>query len=588
MKRLAAFFHGIQVARRFSYELRGHGAKLALSIFLLLATIGLELLRPWPLKWVIDDALLTDGPRPDNAEAIVLGAAAALAVILILKAVADYFALLTMTEVGHAVTRSLRLRIFRHLVELSPSFHARNKSGDLLVRLLGDVAMVKEMLVDACLQIGVRSAHAIGIVIVLIFIDPGLAAVVLVPLPFLGLAVRMLSRNLTIAVRKQRRKEGQMANYLHEAISATPVVQSLGGGAQVVRQFAQTNRRNARAGLKTARASARLTGAVEVMLSLAFAGAVAYGGSRVLSGNLKAGELVLFLSYVRSMLKPIRATAKHQGRIAKGAAGGERILALLDEDIDLRKDAGDKLPHATPKTLTFEGVGYSYDDGTRALRDINCECRLGEVTALVGESGAGKSTLVSLAMRLFDPSKGRVLLDGVSLRELDLDELRKRFAVSMQATVLFGESIRENLVLAAPDATDEQMWKALEDAGLESNARTLPDGLDTVLGAGGVGLSGGEARRLCFARSLLRDSPILIVDEPFAGLDAATAERVAHTLHERGKTHIVLIITHHLEHLGAIDRMYHLCDGRLLEGHQLPPGHPARRGFTSKPGSQAS
>jgi len=564
MKRLGAFFHGLQIARRFASELKGHGPKLLLVVFLLVTTIGLELLRPWPLGWVIDDALIVDGPRPDNAQTIVFGAAAILAVILVAKAIADYFGLLRMTEVGHAVTRSLRLRIFRHLVELSPSFHARNKSGDLLVRLLGDVAMVKEMLVDATVQIGIRVTHAIGIVVVMFFIDPALAAIVLVPVPILAVAVRFLSGRLTIAVRKQRRKEGQMADYLHEAIAATPVVQSLGSGHHVVRQFAQTNRRNARAGLKTARASARLTGSVEVLLALAFASAVAYGGYRVLGGYIKAGQLVIFLSYVRSMLKPIRAAAKHQGRIAKGAASGERILALLDEDIALRVDAGTLLPSPEPQSLAFEGVGYAYEDGTRALRSVDCECRRGEVTALVGESGAGKSTFVSLAMRLFDPTEGRVLLDGVSLRELDLDELRKQFSISMQATVLFGESIRENLALADPDATDLEMWEALTEAGMDEVVKNLPEGLDTELGASGVGLSGGESRRLCFARALLRSAPILIVDEPFAGLDRDTARRVASTLRARGHDRIVIIITHHIEHLESVDRVHELRGGRLI------------------------
>ena len=563
MKYLARFFEGLRVARRFSSELAGHRAQLALVLVLFVSTIALELLRPWPLSWVIDRALLTSGPPPENAREIVLYCALALALILAHKALADYSAILRMTAVGHAVTRSLRLRIFRHLVELPPSFHAKNKSGDLLVRLLGDVAQVKELVVDASLQIGLRSAHAMGILAVMLFIDPVLALVVLVPLPILLFTVRFLSKRLTIAVRKQRRKEGEMANYMHEAISATDVLQSLGSGAQVVRQFAHTNRRNARAGLKTARASARLTGSVETLLALAFAAAVAFGGLRVLDGNLRAGELIVFLSYVRSMLKPLRAAAKHQGRIAKGAASGERILALLDEDIELRLNSGQLSPAAAPSSLVFEDVSYTYEDGSEALKQVSAEFRRGEITAIVGVSGAGKSTLVSLAMRLFDPTAGRVLFDGVNLTELDLDELRRSFRVSMQSTVLFGESIRQNLLLAVPDASDDDLWRALAEAELESRVRALPDGLETVLGASGVGLSGGESRRLCCARALLGEAPILIIDEPFAGLDPGTAGRLARVLETRREGRIVIVITHQLEHLGSVQRIYALEDGKI-------------------------
>ncbi len=563
IKQLENLFHGLKIARRFSGELSGHGMRLALATALLSLTIGLELLRPWPLSWVLDSALMVDGPRPENARQMVLWAAVALALVLIAKAAAEYFATLRLTEIGHAVTRSLRLRIFRHLVELSPSFHARNKSGDLLVRLLGDVTMVKEMLVDASVQISVRVVHALGILVVMVWIDPVLAALVLIPLPILALAVRSLSKRLTIAVRKQRRKEGAMADYLHEAIAATPVVQALGSAPQVVRRFAQTNRRNARAGLKTAKAAARLTGSVEALLAVAFATAVAVGGARVLDGHLRVGELVAFLSYVRSMLKPIRAAAKHQGRIAKGAASGERLIALLDENLDLRTTGGTASPPAAPQELRFEGVSYVYDDGTRALEGLDCSFRRGEVTALVGENGAGKTTLISLALRLFDPSSGKVLLDGRPLPEFELDELRDSFAVSMQATVLFGESVRENFLLVVPEASDEEIWDALERAGVAAAIRSLPTGLDTELGSQGAGLSGGETRRVCFARALLRRAPIMIVDEPFAGLDRETASRVARTLQEQGRERIVLIITHHLEHLGAVDRVYRLTSGRL-------------------------
>ena len=172
--------------------------------------------------------------------------------------------------------------------------------------------------------------------------------------------------------------------------------------------------------------------------------------------------------------------------------------------------------------------------------------------------------MISLALRLFDPTQGRVLLDGKPLSAFELDALRDCFSVSMQATVLFGESVRENFLLVSPEATDEEMWAALEKAGVAATIRALPDGLETELGAQGAGLSGGETRRVCLARALLRQGPIMIVDEPFAGLDRDTASLVARTLQEQGRERIVMIITHHLDHLGTVDRVYRLGGGRLL------------------------
>lgn len=553
----------LRIAARFATELKVNRRSLCLVVGLYLCVIGLEVARPWPLRWLIDDALQPTGVARGVALGIVWQAAVALLLILGAKAVAEYLASLRMTEVGHEVSRSMRLRIFRHMVELSPDYHARNKSGDMLVRLIGDVPMVKDMLVDAAVQIGIRGLQALVIVGVMVAVDPILAAAVLLPMPVLAISMRVLSNRLRIAVRKQRRKEGEMANYLHEAIAATTVVQSLGGGGHVVRRFARSNRRYARAGLKCARAAARLSGTVELLLALAFSTAVMLGGYRVVGGHISAGELIVFLSYVRSLLKPVRAAAKHQGRIAKGTACGERILSVLDQDIELRRDGGSELPSKHPSELSFEGVSYTYPDGSRALEDVSFSCRRGAMTALTGPSGAGKSTLVALAMRLFDPSSGIVRLDGVPLPQLELDALRDGFAISMQSTVLFGESLRENLWLGRPDAQDEDMWSALEMAGVAEVVRALPEGLDSVLGSVGAGLSGGESRRICLARALLRESAILVVDEPFSGLDHETIARVADCLHEQARRRIVLVITHHPERLGPIQQTLRLRGGRL-------------------------
>jgi len=557
-------FYSYAVGRRFWPDVREHARSLAGVAALLLGVVALELARPWPIKWIVDGALDPVGLPQRPASFFIWTGALAVLVIVVARSLLEYFGTLRLTAVGHAVTRSLRLRIFSHLSELSPAFHAQHKSGDLLVRLMGDVPMLRTMLVDSTVHVSTRVVQIVATVAFMIVMDPLLALTALGLVPVIVFTVRALSRSLTIAVRKQRRKEGDLADFLHESMAGTTVIQSLGGSRHTVRRFARSNRTSARAGLKTAKAAARLSVSVELLLGVSLAVTLGLGAWRVSEGLLSTGGLLVFLSYVRALSKPVRSSAKHAAKVAKGSACGERILAILDADQVMRQSAGTKLALGGARELRFRDVHHSYDDGTSALEGVSLELRPGESTALFGPSGAGKSTITSLALRLFDPTSGTIELDGSDVREFDLDSLRAIFGLAMQSSILFGESVRENLLLARPEASDEQLIDALERAAAAEFVFEHPDGLDAQLGAGGVGVSGGQAKRISIARALLRDAPILIADEPFQGLDGAAADHVAQTLREYSRKRIVLVITHDASRLTSFDRVLHLQSGSVI------------------------
>ncbi|MEE8466959.1 MAG: ABC transporter transmembrane domain-containing protein, partial [Planctomycetota bacterium] len=329
MKALRRLSKAARVARRLGPHLDGQRRPLALAGALSLGAVALEILRPWPLKWIFDGALVPTGePAYEASFVIWVGAAAALTIALARTAF-QYFATMRLTAVGHSVTRSLRLQLFGHLAELDPGFHAEHKSGDLLVRLMGDVPMVRTMLVESRVTLITRSILAVATVAVMIWLDPLMTVLVLALLPLVFTVVRLLSRSIAVAVRKQRKKEGALADFLQESLLATDVIQSLGGTDQTVRRFARGNRTSARAEMKAARAAARLTAFVESSIGLATAGTLVLGARRVAHGQLTPGELLVFLSYVRSLSKPSRATAKQMIKVAKGTACGERILSIL-------------------------------------------------------------------------------------------------------------------------------------------------------------------------------------------------------------------------------------------------------------------
>ncbi len=563
MKKLVNDNSSWGVARRFSGDVAPFYRAILVAVSLQLVGVALELAQPWAMQQIFDRALI--GRSPDAAMVVYIGSGC-LAGAILLRIAINYVATLKIVGTGHALTRALRLRLFRHMVELPPNFHHRQKSGDLLMRLMGDAPMVSTMLVEASANIVTRSIQVVGTIALMLWVDLRLTLTLAIFLPIIFVVARFLAGRLRIATRKQRRKEGDMADYMQESLGAAALIQSMGREGEAVRAFAKTNRRNARAGLKTARAAARLSSSVEGLLASALGITVLLGGLRVLQAGsgFSAGELLVFLSYVRGLMKPLRSATKHQARIAKGTACGERLLRVLDEDRPVRMTSGVSLPPVHPKTLSFNDVTYTYPNTPRGVRGINFELKAGDFVALFGESGSGKSTLTSLALRLMDPDQGSILLDGIDVRELDLDRYREKFALSMQATVLLGASIAENLQLGDPEADEAALWRALEAAGAGQLVQSLSGGLDYRLGSAGSTLSGGQRKRLCLARAFLRGAPILIADEPFSGLDARTSMAVQESLRRHAaEGGIVLVVTHDVASLRSFDRVVFLKEGRV-------------------------
>ncbi|NOT30976.1 MAG: ABC transporter ATP-binding protein [Planctomycetes bacterium] len=581
-KLLERWFQGLATSRRFMPELEEQRGELLWVALCSLFLVAFDVLRPIPFQLIIDSALnwspnwppATSAGAPREAPFLVrsgytaaqviwIGAVAALSTAL-LSALFQYLREIGMAGIQHQVTRRIRFRMFSHLTQLSPLFHARHKSGDLLVRLMGDAPMVTTMMVESTIEIGTRVLVALGTIGMMLHYDPVLTATMLAAIPFLAVAMVWTSGQIKTATRKARQKEGDMADYLHEAISATETIQSLGGSAHVVRSFAKSNRRSARAGLKSARLAARLSASVETILGVSTAGVIAFGSFRVAQGHLGLGELVAFVSYVRNLLKPVRTFSKHTEKISKGAACAERLVDVLDQEPDVQDAPGAVEASPDPRELVYERVSFSYKGGVRALDGFDVRFQRGQLSAMVGRNGAGKSTAAALALRLFDPGEGRVLLDGQALTTLQLTSLRARVGLCLQTTFLFGDSIRENLLIGKPDASEEELWAALKLADADELVRGLEGGLDSKLGSSGAGLSGGQKHRISLARTLLRKPAVLIVDEPFAGLDKDAAHKVARTLEELARERIVIVIAHDILALEVYDRIVFLEAGRVV------------------------
>jgi ATP-binding cassette, subfamily B, bacterial len=554
---------------RFRGHIKAERKLLALGTLAMLAEAALQLLEPWPLAYVLDAIIdrqdLTLGGLPGLGDIPALVVVCALAVIgvVTLRALTAYLTTICFALAGNRVLTRVRAEVYAHLNALSLRFHDRRGTGDLVTRVTGDVGRLQDALVTAITPLLGNVLTLVAMFVVVAFADWQLALVVVLVLPLFGLTSRRLTTRISEVSRTQRTAEGAIASLATETLSSMAVVQSYSLEERMQERFASSNKRSLKDGVKGKKLSAALERKTDVLVGLGTALVLAVGAWRVLGGHLSIGELTVFLAYLKTAFKPLRDVAKYTGRIAKAAASGERIVDVLDEEIEIT-DA----PYARPAArfagaVEFCDVEMAYRPGHPVLRGLSFQVRAGERVAVVGPSGAGKSSLVSLLCRLHNPDAGQVRIDGQPLANLTVRSVRAQIAIVLQESVLFAMSIRDNIALGAPGpVSHEEIVAAARLAGAHEFITALPQGYDTVVGERGSTLSGGERQRIAIARAAVRNAPIVILDEAMTGLDAATETEVAAALARLTAGRTTFVITHDLEAARDCDRVIWVERGR--------------------------
>ncbi|PZQ50694.1 MAG: protein tyrosine phosphatase [Rhodovulum sulfidophilum] len=576
-----------RVLRRFAPYMRPYrGLLLGGGAALVLATL-MKLAEPWPLKFVIDsvlvperlappDGLLTGGPLTggplDRLGAGGIGAltatelliACALGVVLAtaLRAVFDYLATLAFALAGNRLLTDVRADLFRHLQRLPLAFHTGARSGDITMRLIGDVGMLRETAVTAAMPIVANLLILVGMIGVMFWLDPTLALVALLPLPLLWLMTARMGRRIRAVSRDQRKREGAMAATAAEAIAGMRTIQALGLEDRVGARFGAANARSLRDGVKGTRLSAGLERAVDLLVGAATALVLWVGATGVLDGRLTPGDLLVFITYMKNTFRPVRDYAKYSARLAKASAAGERVIDLLDTEAGLpdgAREARDVAGAIEARDVVFRHPGRAVLDG------LSFAIPAGQFVAITGPSGTGKSTLASLVLRLVDPDAGEVRLDGYDLRDYTRASLRSQISYVPQEPLLFHDTIAENIAMGAgAEVTRAEIEAAARLANAHEFITARPGGYDAVIGERGGNFSAGQRQRLALARAALRSAPVLLLDEPTVGLDPAseTAAREAILRLARGRT--VLMITHDMRLAAEANRVLALADGKVL------------------------
>lgn len=559
-----------EVARR----LRPHLRRGTLGLALVVVIAGLEVLKPWPLKLIVDQ-VLSGKPLPHAAAnrlvddlghgGLLVAATLALVLIQLLIGLATVAANWTTIGLGQRLVDDFRANAFAHLERLSLDFHGRRAPGDLAYRLTTDTLALQTLATNGVVPVVRAVVLLTGMLVVMVRLDARLTLVAVGVVPGLLIVMRIFGRRIGRQSTGVRALESRLLGAAERTMSAMAVVQAYGAEEPERARFVATSRETLAQTLRLNVTETAYGAAIGLVIAAGTATVLWVGARGVAAGTLSLGDVLVFTSYLAALYVPIDGLTQTWGLVQSSAAGVRRVLELLRTPLDLPDGTAPGPRAERAPDIAFTGVGLRGDEGHPVLDGVDLRVPSGTLLAIVGPTGAGKTTLASLVPRLRDASSGSVTLDGVDVRTMRLAELRARVAVVTQTPVLLPDTLRANLLLGRPDAGDAVLLEALQRAELAERVSALPQGLETVVGRGGLALSVGEQLRVTIARALVRDAPILLLDEPTAALDPETEARIMATLRQLTTGRTTLLVTHRLAIIPHADMVLVMERGRVVE-----------------------
>ena len=507
-----------------------------------------------------------DSIYPGADYAAVTAVAVSVAGIFGLRAVAGFCNRILISRLAEGVSAELQEAMLRHVLRLDRQFFQRNPPGELIERLRGDNATVRLLWPGIVMAFGRDLVSLLSLLAVALWIDWRWTLVAVIGVPLILLPLSMLQKRIRKMARRARDAAGDLTTQLDEDFHGIATIQLTGSEDHEAGRFRVALAQFRKARTRSDAAAAAIPVLFDLVAAAGFAGVMLFGGAEIIAGKKTLGEFMSFFMAMALVFEPLRRLGSVSGQWAQLQTSLERMHGLLDVVPRLTSPARPRpMPEAAAGfRLVLEAVSFAYDD-TPVLRDLHLVAEAGQTTAIVGPSGAGKTTVFQLLTRMEDPQAGRVTLNGVDLRDLDLAALRAAFAVVSQDSALFDESLADNVRLGAADRTDAGLARALRDAHAQDFVAALPQGVNTQAGPRGSALSGGQRQRISIARALLRDAPILLLDEATSALDSQSEQAVTAALARRGQGRTTLVIAHRLATVRQADKIVVMDRGRVVD-----------------------
>ena len=557
--------------------LKPYRSSLVIILAAMLVQTAMSVATPWPLKIILDNVVgehklppwLDDFLRPfmTSGGKMQIAAAAAIATILIalLGAAASYLANYYTTSVGQWVANDLRLRTYHHLQQLSLNYYNTHEMGALLSTITADVQTIQNFASSSTLGILVDMFTIVAMLVIMFWLNWDFTMIAVGVTPFMLLMVSRFKKAVKKATREVRKQQSNVVAVVQQGLESMRVVKAFGRQDLEQEELSEVSKATVEAALKARRVKALLSPIVTVTVSLCTAFVLWRSSSLILKGTMTAGALTVFLSYLTKFFKPVQDLATMTNTIAQTAVGVERVRAILEAD-DVIEERGDaREPQPLKGEIKFENVAFAYNKDAPVLTDVNFQIQAGQMVGVVGPTGGGKSTIVSLIPRFYDPSAGKVSVDGVDLRDYKIHGLRNQIAYVLQETVLFRGTVAENIAYGRGSATRDEIVEAAKLANADEFIAKMPHGYDTMVGDRGDTLSGGQRQRIGIARALIRNNPILILDEPTAALDTESEQLVMEALERLMKGRTVITIAHRLSTIRNSDKIVVLKGGVVAE-----------------------
>jgi ATP-binding cassette subfamily B protein len=535
-----------------------------------------NVLEPWPIKIVIDSVARSKALPPrlaalavqlfgQNAFAVVSFALVAVLLIAAAGAISEYFQASLTTSVAQWVAHDLRRLLYQRIQRLSLAEHGESRTGDLISRVTRDIDAIEDFISSALFGVVINLLTLGGMLAVMLYVNWRFTLIALSVAPVLFLVVFTFTRRIKQASRVVKKKESELVSNVTEMLTSIQVVQAFAREDYEDRRFDWESRQSVEAGLRARRLKARLSPTVDVIVAIGTCLVLGYGARLVLLGQITPGMLVVFVMYLGKMYKPMRDLSKMTSTLSKAAVSLERVQEVLANEGRVRDLPGARAAVGLEGLIEFDHVSFGYDGVASILKDVSFRIEPGQVAAIVGPSGTGKTTIVSLIPRFFDAVSGQVKIDGTDVRQFTLKSLRDQVAFVLQDTLLFRATIWENIAYGRPDAPPEETIQAAKLANAHDFVMHMPLGYGTMVGERGVTLSGGQRRRLAIARAIVRNAPILILDEPMAGLDAVSEHAVNEALRRLMAGRTSIIIAHDLRSIRNADVIFVVKDSELVE-----------------------